>query len=155
MSFEENCCICFEQKTNIKSLQACHHSFCKDCIDTWNKEHVDCPLCRTISFPPQNIMTRKDKYSDENNTILQRFLILYLKKKIGTADRDFSYYKNLFEVFLLYPYFFFEEKEIRNLLECKVMDVRNEQMKNWIKKDKRQMNILLESISNLNKMYQR
>ena len=155
MSVEDECCICFEEKTNIKLLEGCNHSFCKNCIDTWNKEHVDCPLCRKISFPLQNILTRRDKCSDENNTILKRFFILYFKKKIGTADRDFSYYKELFEVFLLYPYFFFQEKDIRNFIEYKVMDVRNEKMKNWTKNDKKQMNILLESVSNLNKMYQR
>ena len=153
MSVEDKCCICFEEKTNIKYLEGCNHSFCKECINTWNKEHVDCPLCRKIIFPFPTLTTRRNRESNQDT--IKHFLLIYFKKKLYEQETDFSYYKELFEVFLHFPYFFFEEKDFREVIESKVMIVRNERMKNWTQNDKRQMNILLESVSNLNKVYQR
>jgi hypothetical protein len=43
------CAICqdgFEVGNERRSLNACHHTFHKSCIDTWFQENVHCPVCR-------------------------------------------------------------------------------------------------------------
>ena len=45
----DNCCICMENlndNNNIKILN-CGHSFHRNCINQWNRNHPSCPLCRT------------------------------------------------------------------------------------------------------------
>ncbi len=49
------CSICFSDFNNCKlitTLDQCGHTFCKSCITKWfgNNGHVECPLCRTISW---------------------------------------------------------------------------------------------------------
>jgi len=49
------CSICFSDFNNctlITTLDQCGHTFCKSCITKWfgNNGHVECPLCRTISW---------------------------------------------------------------------------------------------------------
>jgi hypothetical protein len=44
------CCICFEEITNISTVN-CNHDFCHSCIMDWcNVGGINCPLCRTRMF---------------------------------------------------------------------------------------------------------
>jgi hypothetical protein len=43
-SSDEECCICLESKPQV-SLP-CAHSYCLACIEQWNVEHKNCPICR-------------------------------------------------------------------------------------------------------------
>jgi len=48
-STNEVCAICqdgYEVGNERRSLNACHHTFHKSCIDTWFQENVHCPVCR-------------------------------------------------------------------------------------------------------------
>ena len=43
------CAVCqdgYEVGNERRSLNACHHTFHKSCIDTWLQENVHCPVCR-------------------------------------------------------------------------------------------------------------
>lgn len=45
----EVCAICqdgYEVGNERRSLNACHHTFHSQCIDTWFQENVHCPVCR-------------------------------------------------------------------------------------------------------------
>ena len=42
---ENDCPICMVHFTN-KFTTSCRHSFCKNCITNWCKQHDNCPLCR-------------------------------------------------------------------------------------------------------------
>lgn len=149
MSNSEPCAICFEIKTNETRLSNCSHSFCRDCIENWKKDHIDCPLCRKISFPKVSFETRKRVLQKDNVQDLTNFFILYIKKKIVIHDRDFVYYKEIFEAFLLYPHLFFNDGHFRNIIIHKVNVEMKDKMTKWTLKEKRQMNQLLESVKNL------
>lgn len=44
-----NCSICitdYEPESKSFILLKCSHSFCRDCIEEWFKDHSVCPLCR-------------------------------------------------------------------------------------------------------------
>ena len=41
---KKECCICLEKKPEV--VTECKHQFCKECITTWYKRHISCPLCR-------------------------------------------------------------------------------------------------------------
>lgn len=43
------CAVClneFQDDESLKLLPKCNHAFHIDCIDTWLRSHVNCPLCR-------------------------------------------------------------------------------------------------------------
>jgi hypothetical protein len=43
------CAVCqdgYEVGNEKRSLNVCHHSFHRGCIDTWFQENVHCPVCR-------------------------------------------------------------------------------------------------------------
>jgi len=45
----EVCAVCqdgYEVGNERRSLNVCHHTFHKSCIDTWFQENVHCPVCR-------------------------------------------------------------------------------------------------------------
>ncbi|XP_065868565.1 RING-H2 finger protein ATL57 [Euphorbia lathyris] len=47
------CAIClgeFEEKENVKMIPYCKHVFHLDCIGTWLRMHVTCPVCRGTQF---------------------------------------------------------------------------------------------------------
>lgn len=56
-----DCSVClseFEEDESIRLLPKCSHAFHVPCIDTWLKNHSNCPLCRATIFfisasPPQ------------------------------------------------------------------------------------------------------
>ncbi|WCJ41639.1 RING/U-box superfamily protein [Euphorbia peplus] len=46
---EIECAIClgeFEEKENVRMIPYCRHVFHLECIETWLKMHVTCPVCR-------------------------------------------------------------------------------------------------------------
>ena len=149
MSNSEPCAICFDMKTNETRLFHCSHSFCRDCIENWKKDHIDCPLCRKISFPKVSFETRRRVIQKHNLEDLTEFFILYIRKKMLINERDFTYYKEIFEVFLLYPHFYFNDGNLRKIIIYKINVDMKEKMSNWTFKEKRQMNQLLESVKNL------
>lgn len=151
----EHCAICFEIKTNETFLSHCQHSFCKDCIEMWKRDHIDCPLCRKILFPTVPLATRKDVTQMEDFNDIRKFLILYFKKKLLVQERDFFYYQEIFQVFLMYPHLFFNEYYFRNIIEQKIIVVRKEKMLNWNLKEKKQMNRLLESLQNVTVVFKK
>jgi hypothetical protein len=85
---------------------------------------------------------------------LKVFLILYFQKKLAVKEKTFHYYKDLFEVFLMYPHFFFDELAFCDCITKKVDIVRNEKMCEWSVKERKQMNRLLESVTDLTKVFQ-
>ncbi|XP_062209113.1 RING-H2 finger protein ATL47-like [Phragmites australis] len=45
------CAVClaeFAPEERLKQLPSCSHAFHIDCIDTWLRHNVSCPLCRTV-----------------------------------------------------------------------------------------------------------
>lgn len=56
-----DCSVClseFEEDESVRLLPKCSHAFHVHCIDTWLKNHSNCPLCRSTIFfigasPPQ------------------------------------------------------------------------------------------------------
>jgi len=155
MGETENCCICLESKTNIEYLSRCKHSFCKKCIQTWRKDHVDCPVCRKIIFPEMSVCTRKNSNFKEQKDDLEFFLYLYFRKKlqIKEKDRDFEYYKELFQVFLLYPQIFFDSVKFREMIHEKVTN-QKKRMVTWTIQEKKEMNRLMESVENVSNAFE-
>uniref|UniRef100_A0A803KPC2 RING-type E3 ubiquitin transferase n=1 Tax=Chenopodium quinoa TaxID=63459 RepID=A0A803KPC2_CHEQI len=48
------CAVClgaFEEKEMVRLLPKCGHVFHADCVDTWLRMHVTCPVCRAILLP--------------------------------------------------------------------------------------------------------
>jgi E3 ubiquitin-protein ligase SHPRH len=45
---DEACPICLETISNKESYKIikCRHIFCKECINTWLKDNVSCPMCK-------------------------------------------------------------------------------------------------------------
>ncbi|KAJ8750157.1 hypothetical protein K2173_014072 [Erythroxylum novogranatense] len=53
VKYQMECAIClgeFEEKESVKMIPSCEHIFHSDCIDTWLKLHVTCPVCRGTQF---------------------------------------------------------------------------------------------------------
>lgn len=40
------CPICLDIIQNTSYLTECNHTYCKECLDTWLKSHITCPVCR-------------------------------------------------------------------------------------------------------------
>lgn len=47
---DEECCICFNPTTNL--IDPCGHLMCKECILTWCRKTISCPLCKTTLLAP-------------------------------------------------------------------------------------------------------
>lgn len=51
LNFEDTCPICLEMlieiEDDIYTLDACAHSYCKECIETWCLENKNCPVCKS------------------------------------------------------------------------------------------------------------
>ncbi len=149
MSNSENCAICFNPKTNETYMSDCSHSFCATCIECWREEHIDCPLCRKVSFPETCFETRKRVLKKENDKDIKKFLMLYVNKKLLVTRRDFVFYQDIFQVFLKYPHIFFSDLLFRKLILYKINQEMNEKMLEWSRKEKRKINQLMDSIKNL------
>lgn len=51
--YQLECAIClgeFEEKETVKMMPNCEHVFHLECIDTWLKMHMTCPVCRGTQF---------------------------------------------------------------------------------------------------------
>ncbi|EEF38681.1 RING-H2 finger protein ATL57 [Ricinus communis] len=51
--YQIECAVClgeFEEKETVKSIPYCKHMFHLECIETWLKLHVTCPVCRGTQF---------------------------------------------------------------------------------------------------------
>lgn len=47
---KDECAVCITEFVNGqlgRVLPACGHKFHKECIDTWFRKHLTCPICRT------------------------------------------------------------------------------------------------------------
>ncbi|XP_021692097.2 RING-H2 finger protein ATL57-like [Hevea brasiliensis] len=63
--YQIECAIClgeFEEKDTVKIIPYCKHVFHLECIDTWLKMHVTCPVCRGIRFLEMNSKSSSDGY---------------------------------------------------------------------------------------------
>ena len=62
------CCICLEEYENKNSFMPdCLHSWCKDCNDKLNKEHINqCPICKQ----PFKSILRKGRWVFQRNGII-------------------------------------------------------------------------------------
>ena len=43
---ELQCAVCHEVFINATTI-SCGHTFCKSCIDRWQQQKSNCPVCRT------------------------------------------------------------------------------------------------------------
>ncbi|XP_050213674.1 RING-H2 finger protein ATL57-like [Mercurialis annua] len=53
VKYQIECAVClgeFEEKEVLKVIPYCKHVFHLECIDTWLKMHVTCPVCRGAQF---------------------------------------------------------------------------------------------------------
>ena len=76
-----DCSICLDKITNIFTTK-CNHSFCNDCIDSWIRQHNNCPLCRRIITKQVKQLPKVNTSPyDENGNLINRrqnYLDLYL-----------------------------------------------------------------------------
>lgn len=75
---EEECSICLDDKTNEVMLK-CKHSYCKDCIELWERNNKTCPLCRKII---KRIYKKEKKYVkviDINDYLPEEDFINYMR----------------------------------------------------------------------------
>jgi hypothetical protein len=59
------CAVClaeFAPGERLKQLPSCAHAFHVDCIDTWLRHNVSCPLCRTVVTGGAVPLTRDDDH---------------------------------------------------------------------------------------------
>lgn len=47
---DDECGICLETTEDCVKLHNCNHTFHKKCINTWFKQHKNCPICRNTLF---------------------------------------------------------------------------------------------------------
>jgi len=71
----EECSICLEDyndnpRKDIRIINPCHHKFHKECIDSWLKEHSNCPNCKSEVSEPQD---------DSFISFIKRFIGLFNK----------------------------------------------------------------------------
>ncbi|KAF8396766.1 hypothetical protein HHK36_018398 [Tetracentron sinense] len=61
---DRTCAVClseFEEGEELRTLPDCMHSFHVSCIDMWLYSHTNCPLCRTdTTLPPQLLQPLPD-----------------------------------------------------------------------------------------------
>ena len=56
---EDECSICLCEKIDETKIN-CNHTFCKECIEQWEKNNKSCPLCRK-SFTKKIYLIKKNK----------------------------------------------------------------------------------------------
>ena len=66
---ERNCLICREENFEVGTLTVCGHSFCKECLNLWWKQHSNCPACKQrlrptdlnqITYKPSELTMREE-----------------------------------------------------------------------------------------------
>lgn len=82
---EYECSICLGDKTD-EILLNCKHSFCKECINLWEKTNPTCPLCRVKikrKKRKKNKLNKKEepyvKVIDFNDYMSEEDFILYMR----------------------------------------------------------------------------
>ncbi|XP_006812631.1 RING finger protein 141-like isoform X1 [Saccoglossus kowalevskii] len=69
------CCICMDARTDI--ILTCNHMYCEKCIDKWNVNHHQCPICRQEIKNKEEPWVLPEKPDDEE----------VAKYLIGVADK--------------------------------------------------------------------
>lgn len=66
---EETCPICLNVllAENMNRTLVCKHTFCNNCINTWTKEHPNCPMCRREVLPLRRLLSRTESMLTEAN----------------------------------------------------------------------------------------
>lgn len=74
------CSICYNDKKNEVILK-CNHSFCEECIKSWEKINKTCPLCRK-NIKRKNKKVKQKKYVkviDVNDYMSEEDFINYMR----------------------------------------------------------------------------
>lgn len=148
------CSICLETlNSQHKHILSCKHSFCKKCISKWRYKNTKCPLCRARIWPEDRVKTR-NRNEKESRIEIERFLHLFLEEKIKITERNFDFYFEIVNLFLLYPYIFFGDSQLRTFI-CDFMGLIKERVVigNWSSKEKTVMSNLEFCINNLSSLY--
>lgn len=105
-SSDTECSICLENITNKYTILKCNHVFHANCIKTWLKTHMECPMCRTYlkEYYDGSVFNKnKLKFGIKFNLILNddKFIIKYyyrftniLKKRLEIPIIRIKYFSH-------------------------------------------------------------
>lgn len=77
------CSICYNDEKENEVILNCGHSFCEECIKSWEKINKTCPLCRKdIKRKKRNKKVKQKKYVkviDMNDYMTEEDFINYMR----------------------------------------------------------------------------
>uniref|UniRef100_A0A6B2LG93 RING-type domain-containing protein n=1 Tax=Arcella intermedia TaxID=1963864 RepID=A0A6B2LG93_9EUKA len=105
----EDCPICLNLIHHLTIIPACHHRFCYECITSWAKSKLNCPLCkaafeqvehqaspsgpRTLESLPPPVIPIVDTTQPDLECLTDSYFLIEISRLIFSAERlkrDFS-----------------------------------------------------------------
>lgn len=76
---KEECSICYNDRKENEVILYCGHSFCEECIKSWEKINKTCPLCRKNIKKRRNKKKKYVKVIDMNDYMSEEQFINYMR----------------------------------------------------------------------------
>lgn len=78
---KEECSICYNDEKENEVILCCGHSFCEECIKSWEKINKTCPLCRKDIKKINKKSLKKEyvKVIDMNDYMQEEEFINYMR----------------------------------------------------------------------------
>ena len=117
MKQTKDCCICLENKQNLKTIVTCKHQVCKSCYKKIDK----CPICRELThseLTPKDYKTFAELTSDVDH-------VLY-----GSLEYNCTCFENrreeIKDEFFMVNYFLIKSQKAYNVNYRRYLDKMNE-----------------------------